>query len=306
MSLRAVCNGPIFLLLVLVMAGCELTMPKPDAFLDERVMLAKHLENQKRLADAMVQWKIVHRMYPGNEYVTQQMQKLKLRIDNRVHQLRSRLSNQQSDIVSDKDKNTYLKILSLQPQNLEARRALQKEEWNKVELAATKKTEKIHQLFEENQEKAQKEIGLARFKQEVKELLQSEKYVSLIKLTDKFLLDFPDYQPAYQIKYNALVGIANNHLKGGRKEDAINYYEQAQSVNDINSDSLDGKINELKEQVSNDFYLRGMKAFKSNIDKAVDLLKKSVEVNPSNFKAKQQLTRATKIQKNLQKIKQAS
>lgn len=296
----------MFVVILFSLAGCELTTPKQNGFLDERVALAKKLENQKQLADSQIQWNILKEMFPDSEYVTQQAQQLSAKIDKRVDQLRSQLNHGSGESLSSKDRIVYLKILSLQPGNVEAREALQKEEWSKVELAATMKTEKIQRLFTENQKKAKKEIDLARFKQEVKELLQSEKYVSLIKLTETFLKDFPDYQPAYQIKYNALVGIANNHLKAGRKEEAITYYEQAQAVNDLNSESLDSKIGQLREQVSNDFYLLGMKAFKTNIDKAVSLLQKSVEVNPQNHRARQQLTRATKIQKNLQKIKQAS
>lgn len=306
MTNRTYFGSFLILTLGLTLSGCEVTTPQQGRFLDERMQLAQSLENQERLAEALFQWRVLAEVYTDNELVLQKYRKLQQKIDQQLAKLEGHLKGRGASAVSPKNKVIYLKILALQPDNKEARAALRQLEQGKVELAATLKTEKIQTLFYANQQKAKKEIDLARYNEQVQDLLESGKYVSLIQVTDSFLREYPQHQPAHQVKYNALIGLANDHLKAGHKEKAINYYEQAESVNDVNSSSLTKKITSLRGQLSNDLYVQGMKVFTTNIDKAVTLLQKSVEINPANFKAKQQLIRATKIQKNLQRIKQAS
>ena len=306
MNNGAFLGGLLALTIAVTLTGCEMTAPQQSRFLDERIQLAQSLENQERLAEALFQWRVLAEVYSDNEFVQQKYRNLEQKIDQKLVKLRGHLSGRESLSINPGNKKIYLKMLALQPDNKEAREALRQLEKGKVELAATLKTEKIQSLFYSNQQKAKKEIDLARYNEQVQDLLESGKYVSLIQLTDRFLSEYPQHQPAHQVKYNALIGLANDHLKAGHKEKAINYYEKAQLVSDLNAPSLTKKITTLRRQLSSDLYVQGMKVFTTNIDKAVILLQKSVEINPSNFKAKQQLTRATKIQENLQRIKQAS
>lgn len=295
----------ITLFILSMMSGCAINMMEENRFLDSRVAMAKKLEHQNKLADALVQWNILRDIYPQNDYVKGQTERLSQIIQQSISELKGQLAGIEGEKIPNEDRIIYLKILALQPTNEFAHVALKRHEWELVDMAAELKTEKIKQLFDDNQQKAKVEIDIARYSEQADDFKQSQKYVSLIQVSEKFLQDYPNHNDAIQNIFSAYEGLGNNHHKAGRTEEAIGYFEQAAMLKGVDSSQLEKRIQTLRSTLSNDFYRRGMQVFKSNIDRAVHFLKKSVRFNPDNYKAKRQLDRATKIQNNLKRIKQA-
>lgn len=300
MGLRKKIFWPLFL----VISACSGDMTDTGTFLEARQSIAAELEKDGSYADALTQWKILKAAYPEDENIDGEISRIESLIKLKIDKLLASLSKAKKQRKKDQIGTLYLKILALEPANVRARKALRQIEWDVAYEATSLKTATIKKYFKESQIKAQRSIRTTRFMTQAQRMQKEGRQQALVKLADRFLKEYPKNNAALKYRYDALVQRGEEKVASHEFEEAVVFFQQALLKGDVGNKKLASRITALKEKLSRDYYRLGMKNFKIDIDIAVKMLQTSMSYNPGNLKAGQQLIRAIRVQKNLQKIKE--
>ncbi|MGJ8680203.1 hypothetical protein, partial [Paraglaciecola sp.] len=129
------------------------------------------------------------------------------------------------------------------------------------------------------------------------------KYNALLQLADKFELAYPEHDKPREFRLFAYIELAELKLKKNDKEGAIPLFEKAILIESKRKKSLTKKNEELKNQLAKQYLTLGLKSFKSDLNKAIEMFNESLKYKPKNNKARQHLMRATRVRNNLNRIK---
>jgi len=297
----------ILLLMIFVsISGCASNVGQAPAFSESRQSLALSLEKDKNYADALLQWKILKVVYPYDNNIKQQIERLEATIQQNTKKLQVSLKKAEGKGNKTQVRVINLKILALDPDNIQALKALREIEQEVAFYAASNKTANINNYFKENQMKAQKSILTSKYLVNAKKLQTVADRKKLLTLSNKILTKYPNYEPAVKNKFNVLVSLGKTKIANNDRVAAVALYEQALKLNGIDKKHLLSQTTELKNKLSLKYYKSAMKVFKKDLDKAIKLLQTSLSYNPDNHNANKQLTRATQIMKRLNEIKKMS
>jgi tetratricopeptide (TPR) repeat protein len=288
--------------LCILTAACSTRILQSDSMLTSRQQLAVDFEQDKRLADALVQWQILQLAYPQNDMVVSNISRLSSLIEGKVEKLISDINQRKGKSSSYNPQVDYLKVLALAPDNEIALTALRGMELKQAYQAASQKTAAIKNSYKVKQITTQKLNEVDSFQAQADSYQAQGQTQALLELIDVFLMKHPDHQGAMKYRYDSYVKLGERELATNKIEDAVEYFELALSVKGMDNKALLAKNNLLKVELSKQYYLQGIQSIKTNIDDAVVLFQSSVFYNPKNLKAQQQLNRASKIQKNLRRI----
>lgn len=293
--------------LMLMLNACVVTPFEESTFLTSRQALANDLENQRRYADALVQWKILQLRYPQNEVVNNSTTRVAKLIQQKVFKLKESISSSKDDNNGRVNRLKALKVLALDPNDNQALNLLRDAEWEVAYEAASVKTAKIEEKYQEkHQEKlqiTQRDDELSRFISLAENYQVKQDFEGLLRTAEQFIAKFPKHQKALEFKYQALVNLGDEQLLNGQVEQAIAYFDKAIAVSDVDVLALRDRNNSIKRKLSQKYYREGLKLLKSNIDRSVELLQASLRFDPTSSKVKQKLLKAQRIQENLRKIK---
>lgn len=294
---RCVCFG-----LMLLLNACAVSQFEDNSFLTSRQALANELEDQSRYADALVQWKILGLRYPQNQMVNHSIARVSELIQKKVFKLKKSLPRKNGQGNGRANRLKALKILALQPNDPEALSLLREMEWEVAYEAASVKTAKIEERYQEKQQDTQRVDDLRRFISVAEKYHVEQDYEGLLSTADQFIRKFPKHQKAREFKYQALVNLGDDKFLNGQEEQAVAYFEQAIGVPGIDVLALRNRNNTIKRKLSLKYYREGLKSLKSNIDRSVELFQASLRFDPTSPKVKQQLLKAQRIQQNLRRI----
>jgi len=289
---------------IVFLAGCGSQSEQISPVLESRSPLASTLQEQGKYADALIQWQIILTANPDDPFIESRINSLQELISNKVDKLFKIAEKARSTEDEKLERKAFLQILALDPNNISAIDALRKTEWQIAMEKANSKTQTIKEYFVESQAEAQRSILLTRFREKGERYTQGKKYTSLIKLANEFEIAFPDAKEPQNWRFYSYSKLADQSVSANKIEQAITYYDMAiETANKGSALSLVNKNKKLRKQVSDQHYKLAMRHFKSDLNKAIELLSKSVSIYAGNVKAKQQLAKATKIRENLIKIK---
>lgn len=287
---------------IVLLGGCS-SQSQNTSMLDERVPIAKTFEQQQRLADALTQWRILRATFPNDPEIESQVNRIEALISAQLSGLFEQLDAATQKGNEQKIRTVYLKILALQPNNQVAKQKLRDIEWSDALDKADKKTEVINQYFAVNQQKAQRAIQLNKMLEQAQQFTQDKKYNGLLQLAEKFEVEFPDRQEPTQYRLLAYTKLAERSVDNNAIEEAIPLFEKAIAVSQGKNKNLVSKTARLKKNISDQYLSQGVKSFKTDLDKAIELFTLSLEYQPENKSARQQLKRATTVRDNLNRIK---
>lgn len=281
------------------LSACSSTQLDSNAFRNERTHLATSLEDKGHYAEALVQWRVLRTYYPNDESITNEARRLETLIAKKVELLKRKTSASRDG----KSQKIYIDILALDPNNVWAKKQLEEVEWEISLASASEKTENIKKYFVESQVKAKKSIEKNDFLSDAERLEKQKSYPSLMALSTDYLSRNPSNVAAKDYRYKALVGLGNTELRKNDEEKALVHFELALSESGNKSKSLRSKVDGIKSDLSKRYYKEGVKVFKSDIDKAVELFQTSVYYDNDNLKAHQYLARSLRMQENLKRIR---
>jgi len=304
MKLRLIFGRILLSVVMVFLSACASNVGLDPAFTESRQSIAQSLEKDKRFADALTQWKILKVVYSNDSHINQQIDRLEKIIQLKLEKLQVSLKKAEKQKNKTQMRVTNLKILALDPDNAKALKAMRHIEGQVLHYAANDKTANIKKYFVENQANAQKSIQTSQYIVKVNALQSVSDRQKLLTLSNQILKKYPDFKPALEHKYNVLVSLGKSKITKNDIESAVTFYQQALKIKDHNN--LLARTTELKKKLSVQYYQNAMKVFKSDTDKAIKLLEASLSYNPNNNNAIKQLSRAIKIQKRLNEIRNMS
>lgn len=292
--------------MLVLCCSCSTNSSGHNDFLTQRMHLAQSLEQRQHHAEALTQWKILQIAFPNNEAVNAHIHRLELLISNRIVQQLEILDQAKAADDENLQRNIYLKILALEPNNEIAMEELRKFEWSFAIKEASSKTANIKKYFVESQEEAKISIQLTKYIEQGERLIQDKKYNQLLQLARKFEDSYPTHTKPNEYRILAYTKLGENQQKQNNSKAAIDYYQQALEIASLRGDKLPkvrNKAEKLSEIIANRYLKLANKVFQHNLDEAIIYFEQSLKYQPNNVKTRQLMERAKKMQQNLLKIK---
>ncbi|WP_284218246.1 hypothetical protein [Agaribacter marinus] len=284
--------------------GCESTPEKQEAMADKRMRIAENLEQQGRWFDALIQWQILYTLYPEQQHISQEIDRLSQQIIKKKQFLKAQYAKIEKSDKTKAKKDILLGILAIAPNDPEAKEALRQMNWALALKSANAKTKTIVKYFEENQKKAQKSIELTNLLDQGEQFIKAGKYKALLQTADRLESKHPKHAKINHFRYTAYSQIGKQYQDNNDVETAIASYDRAAKYAPKNDDAtLSRKILDLRQTKANEYYIEGKKLFKHDLEKAIELFKRAKAIFPEHPKVMGDLVRAERIQKNLLKIK---
>lgn len=273
---------------------------------DTRIALAKSLEQQGRLNDALIQWQIMQTIYPQQSKIRDEKQRLADAIAGQKAMLKQQLANYEestSDANVAKARNLKLKILALTPNDIDIKESLRQISWDDALEDVSEKTENIVKYFEENQIRAQRSIELSNLLEQGQSFIKNKKFQGLLQLSDRLETLSPNHEQVNEFRYLAYKSLGDQQLQENAPLLAMELYEQALPFAQSNNrQSLQKRLSEMRKTEADIYYEQGLKMFKQDLPAAIASFQTALELDPSHPRVKQQLLRAQRIQENLLKI----
>lgn len=296
----------VFFTTLVLCCSCSTTFIDNNSLLEQRTPIAQSLENQHRYADALTQWKILQIAFPYDETVKDNINRLEFLISDRVIKQLSLLDKAKATGNKKSERQVYLKILALDPNNEIAFEELRKFEWQFAIEEASSKTETIKKYFVEEHEEAKLSIQLTKYIEQGEQFTNDKKYKRLLQLADKFEDSYPSHSKPNEYRILAYTKLGENQQKQKSPEEAIDFYHKAIQVAALNDKKLPNvqkKKDQLSDLLANKYLKLANKIFKTDLDTAIEYYELSLKYQPNNNKTRQLMQRAIKIRHNLMKIK---
>ncbi|MEP1445355.1 MAG: hypothetical protein ABJK37_04460 [Paraglaciecola sp.] len=272
---------------------------------EQRSPIADALEKQQRYAEALTQWKVLQIAYPDDEVVKQNIHRLELLISDSVIQQLAILDKAKASGDQKLEREVYLKILALEPNNQIAIEELRQFEWNYAYQEASSKTANIKKYFVETQQEAKISIQLNNYIEQGKQFVSDKKYQDLLQLADKFENTYPKHLLPNEYRILAYSKLGEEQQKDNNTKQAIKFYKQALKVAAVKGQKLPNlqkKTDQLSGLIANRYLKLANQVFKTDLDEAINYFEQSLKYQPNNNKARQLMQRAIKIRENLLKI----
>jgi tetratricopeptide (TPR) repeat protein len=279
----------------------------------ERERRALDLEQRGEWALALVQWKILRTLEPGNAEYAKQIGTTKALIQNRVkgHVLAGEEAFRKRDLEN--AQREFLRALALDPLDTAPLRRLREIDRQRTLSAEAVWLAKLHpqgrrtaagkdtpRTLPENrvsgaQERDYLETGIALYRQ--------GKYEASILEIEKYLNSFPNDSEAQEY-----VSAARSKLQpteppeAGRPAAREPQNTSSEQPGPTERPDSEGNSEEQRKAQAQELYEQGLRIYRIDLSKAIEYWEHSLTLNPNHLQAKLQLERAYRMRKNLERI----
>jgi tetratricopeptide (TPR) repeat protein len=285
-----------------------LSPPPPYPFADmegsyrERAIA---LAREGRWVEEQAVWEILLLLNPDSSEYRMQLEQTQKRIAEAVAEHSK--AGEKALKAGDLDQATirYLRVLSLDPHNAAAARALRETESARMRRAYLSRSPRLtiasrpssgNAVARSANEASELELAVMLFKQ--------GNYAGSAQALEKYLQKHAqdDVARGYLADANHQLGLAS--LQKGRKEEALAYLEKARSLGNSDQTELANTIRSLRRALGDEYYRLGLQAFASSIDKAIALWERSLYYDPSHPQASIRLQQARRAERTMRSIEQ--
>ena len=311
----------LVLLIALLLVACA-ELPKSDfhdipTSINTRKSKAVTLKEQGHLAEALLEWKILHLLRPDDNAILHELKATKAAIDHRVGAHMTAASAVANKGRSDKAYIYYLKVLALDPNNGEALHQLRAIEGKRVRVVQQRNTMALLERKKNASQRVPAKDRVDAYAQEATNQAIPEKnkhlesglrffeqanYASSITELNEYLGLYPNDSVAKKYLAEAHLKVANNYQQKGDLHDALSHLQKARLYHEGSKVELDRVIDQVKKQLADRYYEAGLQIYRGDVSKAIDYWKKSLSYNSNHVKAKLYLQRGIKMKKNWDEI----
>src|SRR5262249_51581494 len=248
-------------------------------------------QQQQRLAEAAAEWEILALLVPQKPEYQNELRETRARIakgveDNLGHAEEAR---QQGEVHA--ASQFYLKALSLDPTNSTAAEALRKLEQETYRRGMHTRVARM------SKDAAVPRSGPALERRDMEFgvlLLRQGNYSESIKMLERYLKTAPkDDQLARRYLADAHFLLAQQQIEQGRKEDALAHLENAKGTHEQEPSELKLSIDSVRKALAEEYYQKGMKAYRTNLAEAIGDWERSLQYDPAHPQAGVRLQRAS-------------
>ncbi|MDH5257663.1 MAG: hypothetical protein OEX07_06635 [Gammaproteobacteria bacterium] len=289
--------------------------------IQHRIDIANLLFKQHDYHASLVQWKILHSIQPENPQYKNRIRVLEALIKRRLkgHLSDANEAFDKNDITTAEQK--FLTVLALDPEHSHAISMLKQIEYDRTEKKQATKTQKLlakrqlsliasktteHDNDTENNsdvDEEDKDNEQALFYLELGiDLFNKKDWRGSIREIDKYLPTNPSDKNAIKYLTTSHLNLSQVFEERGHLEPAIQHIEDIIALSNDNKKKFSEKQYHLKQKLSANYYIEGVKVYRDNIDQAINYWRRAIESDPGNEKAKIRLRKAEKMKENLNAI----
>lgn len=283
--------------------------PASAALLEERTLSqARELTKQQRWSEAAVQWEILQLLRPDVPEYGQQVENCQTRAKEVASlQLKAASAARERKDV-DLATVSYLKALRMEPDNkiaMEGLRAIEKQRATVGPLArnaranGSVKSNPVYpprKIQPEPYGNARQDLDLGIM------LLRQGDHAGSIQAIEKYLRADPRDETARRYLGDAHLQLAQQQLRGGRKEEALVSMEKARSLKGRSAADLVESIRSLRGSLADEYYEKGTRAYYSNINEAIAQWERGLRFDPDHKLINARLKEARKAQQKIQTL----
>lgn len=271
---------------------------------------APALSRDGRWAEARALWEVLVLLQPDSADYRAQLEQTQKRIGEAVAERLKAAEKARQAGELDRATLRYLRVLSVDPQNVAAARALREMEAERVKRAylarpprvaiasraAAERNDSRNAVAPSASDLGELELGVA--------LSRQGDYAGSVQSLEKYLRAHPRDEHARGDLADAYHQLGLASLRQGRREEAFTYLEKAQHLGPSDPAELSKTLRTVRQALGEEYYRLGLQAFASSIDKAIALWERSVYYDPSQTQAQVRLQQARRAQATLRSIEQ--
>ncbi|MGE0665650.1 MAG: tetratricopeptide repeat protein [Sphingomonadales bacterium] len=271
------------------------------AFIDGKKQLARNLELTGKLVDARREWRYVAAADPKDEEARTRVAELTEVIDARKAEYLSEGDAALARGQTRQAQAAFLKILAIDPGDEDAVARLRR--IDRTFALAGQSRKDTQAMSEYRATVAREQDTSEEFEAQVNVPLKKGDYRKVIDVSDQFLKRNPGNKSAAGYRKSAYLKLIDESRSKGRYRDALKYIDIVSEVADDDEKAVLGeKTLAVRLELAGALYSQGVAVMTTNLGKAVELLTESVSLDPDNWRYRQSLNQARKMQENLGKI----
>src|SRR5262247_3706797 len=204
----------------------------------------------------------------------------------------------------------YLRVLSVDPRDAAAARALRELEAERVKRAYLSRPPRVVLVNRPPERNGARnafppsandvgdlELGVM--------LLRQGDYAGSAQNLEKYLQKYPRHEGARGYLADAYHQLGLAALQKGRKEEALGYLEKAQRLGYSDPTELAKAIRSVRQALGEEYYRLGVQSFGSSIDSAISLWERSVYFDPAQTQAQLRLQQARRARETMRSIEKS-
>jgi tetratricopeptide (TPR) repeat protein len=305
----------MFFLGTALLAGCttvpHLHVATPQTKSDANPLITKHqnraltLMREGSLAEAALQWEILALLEPDKQEYRRRLEETRALINKATSEHLRVAEKAMEQGQTEQASLAYLKVLALNPFNQTAAQRLRALEQEKLRTGPLARAPRITLSTDttprtkpapaaEANERRDLDLGVM--------LHRQEDYLGSIRVLGKYLQDYPADGLAKQYLAEAHVQRGHQLAQQGKKEGALASFEKAQSLDGPDTPELGNQIRALKKTLAEEYYQQGLRAYQTDINKAIQYWQRSLQYDPNHLQAGLRLEQAKRMQQKLKAI----
>jgi tetratricopeptide (TPR) repeat protein len=256
---------------------------------------ARALEAEGRLAEALVYWRSLQPLEPGNSETSQAVVRLEKEISRKATDYYGRGEKAWKRGDTRQASTWFLKVLALEPGHERALASLRKIQSRQVRGEQSAKSTK------ENVELVERRTGVSNEQMaEFQALYDAGDYNQLLRVARALKGAQRPELVALQVK--AHLKLADILQAQGDSAAALAQLDAAMALKAEPAPALAARADEVRLALGQEYFVRGKKLLSTDIDAAIVALEKAVKFDPGNTAAEASLLKARKMQDNLRRI----
>lgn len=272
------------------------------SFVAAKKDLARKLEQEGKLVEALREWRYVTAADPKDEESRQHVADLGETIEARKT---AYLKEGDAALAKGQTRQAqvaFLKLLALDPSDKAAVERLRKIDRTIALANQNKKDDRA--MADYRATVARDQDTSEEFEAKLNVPLKNRDYRKVIDVSDQFLKRNPNNKLATSYRKSAYLGLVDESQAKGHYRDALTYLDTASEMvtDDSEKHAIEEKRKVLKGQLASKLYSQGLGVMNTNLPKAIDFLAEAVSLDPDNWRFRQSLNQARKMQENLDKI----
>ena len=271
------------------------------SFVASKKELATRLELQGKLIEARREWRYVSAAAPKDEESRAHIADLDELIEKRKAEY---LSEGEAALAKGQTKQAqaaFLKLLALDPSDEDAITRLRKIDRTVALANQGKKDDRA--MTDYRATVARDQDTSEEFEAKINVSAKKGDHRKVIDISDQFLKRNPGNKVAIGYRKTAYLALVEESRARGNFRDALTYLDTVSEMADVSElPAIQEKSKVVRIELAGKLYSQGLAVMNTNLPKAVDLLAEAVSLDPDNWRYKQNLNQARKMQENLSKI----
>jgi len=271
---------------------------------------AAALARDGRWAEARAAWEVLLLVDPDSSSYRQQYELAQTRTAELVAERLKAADKAREAGENEQATLAYLRVLSVDPRDAAAARALRELEVERVKRAYLSRPPRVvlaNRSPERNGAKnsvapsandlSDLELGVMLFRQ--------GDYAGSAQNLEKYLQKHARDESARGYLADAYYHLGLAAQQKGRKEEALGYLEKAQRLGYSDPAELTKAIRSVRQALGEEYYRLGVQAFGSSIDRAISMWERSVYFDPGQTQAQLRLQQARRARETMQSIEKS-